>query len=163
MSKKRISTLFITQGAVIAGLYVALTVIFAPISFGPLQLRIAEALTILPLFTPAAIPGLFAGCLLANMIGGAVVLDVVFGSAATLIGAAFGYLLRKNRWLVPIPAIAANTVIIPFVLKYGYSVNVPLNLMFLYIAVGEFLGCYVLGELLGLALWRYRSIFRLNK
>lgn len=103
MRQTKIGTKRLAQGAVIAALYVALTLIFAPISFGAVQLRVSEALTILPLFTPAAIPGLFVGCVLANLIAGAVVWDVVFGSLATLIGAAVGYALRRNRWLVPIP------------------------------------------------------------
>lgn len=137
----------LTQGAVIAALYVALTLVFAPISFGPMQLRVAEALTILPLFTSAAIPGLFVGCLLANLLGGAAVLDVVLGSIATLIGAAAGYMLRKNRWLVPIPAVVSNAVIVPFVLRTAYGVDVPYPLLMLYIAAGEVAGCYVLGEL----------------
>ena len=150
----------IAQGGVIAALYVVLTLIFAPISFGPFQVRIAEALTILPLFTPAAIYGLFIGCLLGNVIGGAVILDVVFGSIATLLGAIGGYLLRRNRWLVPIPAIVSNTVIIPFVLKYGYGVNIPIYLMALYLAVGEIISCYVLGEILAAALLKRRDIFQ---
>ena len=124
-----------------------------------MQVRIAEALTILPLFTPAAIPGLFVGCLLANLIGGAIVWDVVFGSLATLIGAALGYALRSNRWLVPIPAIAANSVIVPLVLKYGYGIEMPLLLTALYVAAGEIVGCYVLGELLASALLKRRQIF----
>ena len=97
MQNRRASILKLTQGAAIAALYVVLTLIFAPISFGEMQVRISEALTILPLFTPAAIPGLFVGCILANLLGGAIVWDVVFGSLATLIGAVGGYLLRKNR------------------------------------------------------------------
>lgn len=153
----------ITQGAVIAAIYVVLTMIFAPISFGAMQVRVAEALTILPMFTPAAIPGLFIGCLLANLLGGAVALDVAFGSVATLIGAAGGWLLRKNRWLVPIPAIAANTVIVPLVLKYGYGVDLPLALSAAYIAVGEIVGCYVLGEILCSALLKHGEIFQSGK
>ena len=121
MKSNKNPTLFLAQSGIIAALYVALTLLFAPISFGPLQLRVAEALTILPLFTPAAIPGLFIGCLLANLLGGAIVWDVVFGSLATLIGAIFGYMLRKNRWLVPIPAILSNAIIVPLVLYYGYG------------------------------------------
>ena len=159
MDKNRTAVQQLTQGAIIAALYVVLTLIFAPISFGAMQVRIAEALTILPLFTPAAIPGLFVGCLLANLIGGAVALDVVFGSIATLIGAVGGWLLRKNRWLVPIPAILANTIIVPLVLKYGYGVDLPLLLSALYIAVGEILGCGVLGELLATVLLKRKSIF----
>ena len=154
---------YLTQGAVIAALYVVLTLIFAPISFGPMQVRIAEMLTILPLFTPAAIPGLFLGCLLGNIIGGAIVWDVVFGSLATLIGAALGYVLRGNRWLLPIPAIVANAVIVPLVLRYGYGVDLPLLLSVLYVAVGEIAGCYVLGELLAGVLLRRRWIFGRGK
>ena len=129
-------------------------------SFGPLQLRVAEALTILPLFTPAAIPGLFIGCLLANLLGGAIVWDVVFGSLATLIGAFFSYKLRKNRWLVPIPPILANAIIIPPVLFYGYGFTDPaLPLLALQILGGEVLGCYVLGELLASALIPAKRLF----
>ena len=153
----------IAQSAVIAALYVVLTMVFAPISFGPLQVRIAEVLTILPLFTFVAVPGLFIGCLLANLISGAIVLDVVFGSLATLIGAALGYVLRSNRWLVPIPAIISNSVIVPLVLKYGYGENLPLYLLMLYIAAGEILGCYVLGELFASALYKRKSIFSREK
>ena len=145
-------TLKITQGALIAALYVVLTVTFAPISYGVVQVRIAEALTILPLFTPAAIPGLFVGCLIANIMGGCIAVDVIFGSLATLIGAVGAYMLRRNRWLVPIPTIIANTLIIPFVLKYGYGVPDMLPYIALYIFAGELIGCYLLGELLASAL-----------
>lgn len=159
MDGRRNTAKKLSQAAMIAALYVVLTLVFAPISFGAMQVRVAEALTILPLFTSAAIPGLFVGCLLANLIGGAVVLDVAFGSLATLIGAVGGWLLRRNRWLVPIPAILANTVIVPLVLKYGYGVDLPLLLSAVYIAVGEIIGCGVLGELFASALLKRRSIF----
>ena len=148
----------VAQGAVIAALYVVLTMLFAPISFGAAQVRVAEIMTIMPLFTSAAIPGLFFGCILANLLGGAIVWDVVFGSLATLIGAVFGYMLRKNRWLVPIPAVAANTVIVPLVLRYGYGVDIPLYLLALYIAVGEIVGCYILGELFASVLLKHNSL-----
>ena len=147
----------ITQGAMIAAIYVALTLMFAPISFGPLQIRIAEMLSILPMFTAAAVPGLFVGCLLANMLGGAIIWDIIFGSLATLIGAWLGHLLRHNRWLVPVPAVAANTVIVPLVLKYGYGyTEIPLLLLMIYILIGEVLSCYVLGEIFGSVLIRRR-------
>ena len=150
----------LTQGAAIAALYVVLTLVFAPISFGPLQLRIAEALCILPFFTPAAIPGLFIGCLLANLIGGGVILDVIFGSLATLIGAVFGYLLRKNRWLVPVPTVIANALIIPFVLKYGYGVvDTAVPILMIQILGGEIAGAYILGEIFCSALLKRKSIF----
>ena len=149
----------VAQGAVIGALYVALTVAFAPISFGAVQLRVAEALTIMPMFARSAVSGLFVGCLLANMLGGAIPLDIIFGSLATLIGAAGGWLLRKHRWLVPIPTIIANTVIVPLVLKYGYGETLPIPVLMLSVAAGEILGCYVLGELLAQLLIRHRQVF----
>ena len=153
-------TRFITEGAVIAALYVVLTLVFAPISFGPVQVRIAEALAILPLFTPAAVPGLFVGCLIANFMGEGVIWDVVFGSLATLIGAWGGYKLRSNRWLVPAPTVIANTLIIPFVLRYAYGVvDMAIPLLMLSIFAGEVVGCYILGELLGSALLSKSRIF----
>ena len=162
MKEKKFNAKFMAQGAIIAALYAALTILFAPISYGAVQVRISEAFTILPLFTPAAIPGLFIGCLLANILGGAIVWDIIFGSIATLIGAALGYLLRFNRWLVPIPTIVSNSVIIPFILKYGYAIDMPIGLLIVYIAIGEIIGCYLLGELLGSAILRrgdLRNIF----
>ena len=160
------TALFLSQGAIIAAMYVALTIIFAPISFGAVQVRIAEALTILPLFTPAAVPGLFIGCLIANGLGGGILLDVIFGSIATLIGAILGYLLRFNRWLVPIPAVVSNTIIVPMVLKYGYGIDMPIYLMMIYILIGEIVGCYLLGELLATGILKRKSLrdlFRNNK
>ena len=157
MSKTRSNALELAQAGVIAALYVVLTLVFAPISFGSVQLRVAEALTILPLFTSAAVPGLFVGCLVANIFGGAVLWDIIFGSIATLIGAYFSYRLRANRWLVPVPAIVSNTVIIPFVLKYAYGVDIPIPLQMLYILAGEVAGCFILGELLATALMPHRD------
>ena len=149
---KKESTRFLTEAAIIAAIYVVLTLVFAPISYGEIQVRISEALTILPFFTPAAVPGLFVGCLLANILGGAILPDIIFGSLATLIGAVFSRMLRKNRFLVPIPPIAANTVIVPFVLRFGYGVNLPIPLMMLTVGVGEVISCGVLGLILLFAL-----------
>ena len=161
MGGRQSSSLKLAQGAVIAAIYVVLTLVFAPISFGAMQVRIAEALTILPLFTSAAIPGLFLGCLLANMLGGAVVLDVIFGSLATLIGAIGSYALRRNKFLVPIPPIVANMVIVPLVLRFGYGVNLPIPLMMLTVGIGEVISCGVLGLILLLGLDKYKgTIFK---
>ena len=102
MKNKNIS--FMTQAAMIAAIYVVLTYVFAPFSFGEVQVRISEALTILPVFTPAAIPGLFIGCLIGNILGGAILPDIIFGSIATLIGAFFTWKLReKSPYLAPVP------------------------------------------------------------
>lgn len=150
---------FLTQAAMIAAIYVVLTLLFRPVSFGEIQVRISEALTILPLFTPAAVPGVFVGCLIANIIGGGILPDIIFGSLATLIGAVLTYRLRERTpILAPIPPIAANTVIVPFVLFYGYGVNLPIPFMMLTVGIGEMLSCGVLGLLLYTALRRYRTI-----
>ncbi len=144
---------FLAQGAMIAAVYVALTVVFAPISFREIQVRVAEALTILPVFTPAAIPGLFIGCLIGNIAGGALVPDIIFGSLATLIGAFGTWKLRRaHPFLAPVPPILANTVIVPFVLKYAYEVPLPVPFMMLTVGAGEILSCGVLGILLYYAL-----------
>ena len=158
------STLIITQGAVIAALYVALTYVFAPISFREVQVRIAEALTILPVFTPAAVPGLFIGCILGNIVGGGLIPDVIFGSLATLIGAVFTRMLRKTSpFLAPIPPILSNTVIVPFVLKYAYLIDLPIPLMMLTVCLGEVISCGVLGLLLYFALYKKKdAIFRID-
>lgn len=159
---KNKNVLFMTQAAMIAAIYVVLTFVFAPFSFGEVQIRIAEALTILPVFTPAAIPGLFIGCLIGNIVGGAILPDIIFGSIATLIGAIFTYTLRnKSRFLAPLPPIAANTIIVPFVLYYGYGVNLPIPFMMLTVGIGEVVGCGVLGVILYTALNRYKdAIFK---
>ena len=159
MTQERKRLLFITQAALIAGIYVALTLIFAPISYNVMQIRISEMLTILPMFTAAAIPGLFIGCIIANLAGGAIIVDVIFGSLATLIGAIIGYRLRSNRWLVPIPAVLANTFIVPLVLKYGYLIDVPLPVMMVYLFIGEMISCYLLGELLATVLLKHKLDF----
>lgn len=144
---------FMAQAAMIAAVYVALTVVFAPISFSEIQVRVAEALTILPVFTPAAIPGLFIGCLIGNIAGGAVVPDIIFGTLATLIGAFGTWKLRRaHPFLAPVPPILANTVIVPFVLKYAYEVPLPIPFMMLTVGAGEILSCGVLGMLLYYAL-----------
>lgn len=149
---------FITQGAVIAAIYVVLVFVFDYWSFGPVQFRIAEALTILPYFTPAAVPGLFIGCLIANITGGAVIWDVIFGSLATLIGAVGTYLLRRWKWLAPVPPILANTMIVPFVLKYAYGTEGLLWYFMATVGLGEVIVCGILGMFLLFALNKYRNM-----
>lgn len=150
---------FMTHAAMIAAIYVVLTYIFAPFSFGDVQVRIAEALTILPIFTPAAIPGLFVGCMIGNILGGAILPDIVFGSLATLLGAVFTYLLRnKSQFLCVIPPIVSNILIVPFVLKLGYGINLPIPLMMVTVGIGEIISCGVLGLILYYALRKYRKI-----
>ena len=156
---KNKGTLFLVQAAAIAAVYVVLTTVFAAFSFGEVQVRISEALTILPVFTPAAIPGLFVGCIISNFLGGAILMDVIFGSIATLIGAVFTYKLRNSsKWLAPVPPIVANALIVPFTLYYGYGVNLPIPFMILTVGIGEVISCGVLGMILYGALSKYRHV-----
>jgi len=157
---KNKSILFMTQAAMIAAIYVVLTILFAPFGFGEIQVRIAEALTILPYFTPAAIPGLFIGCIIGNLIGGAILPDIIFGSLATLLGACFTYLLRnKSKYLAPLPPIIANTLIIPFVLRYAYGVPLPTPFMMLTVGIGELISCGGLGMILLTGLRKHHHNF----
>lgn len=149
---------FLTYGAVIAAIYVVLTVAFQPVSFGPVQFRISEALCTLPYFTPAAVPGVFVGCLLSNLLCGAAGLDIVFGSLATLIGAVGSYALRRERWLVCLPPILSNTVIIPWVLRYAYGSAELIPFAMLTVGVGEILAIGVLGNILLQALESHKGV-----
>ncbi len=139
----------VTAG-IIAALYVVLTMISAMLglSSGVIQFRISEALTVLPYFTPAAIPGLFLGCLIANILSGSIVVDVIFGSLATLIGAIGSYLLRKYKYLVALPPVISNMVIVPFVLKYAYHLDDAMYFMAITVGIGEIVCCCGLGNML---------------
>lgn len=149
--------MFTTQAAMIAAIYVVLTVVFAPFSFGSVQVRIAEALTILPAFTPAAVPGLLVGCLIGNILGGAMLPDIIFGTLATLIGAIVTYVLRRqNKFLAPLPPIAANTLIVPYVLRFAYGEAIPIPFLMLSVGIGEVISCGVLGMILYFALNKYK-------
>ncbi len=158
MNKK---VLFITQAAAIAALYTVLTIFIAAFNLasGAIQFRISEALTILPVFTPAAIPGLFIGCFLSNLITGCAVMDIVFGSLATLIGAIGTYLLKKYWFVAPIPPILANAFIVPIVLRYAYGIGDAYWYLILTVGAGEILSCGILGLVLYFALKPIRNIF----
>ena len=161
---RRYSIVFLVQGGLIAALYVALTwlsTIFQLSSFA-IQVRLSEALAILPAFTPAAIPGLTVGCIISNlMVPGVHPLDILGGSFATLLGAVCCYLISRllsshekaKCWMSPLPNFAFNTVIVPFVLKFAYQL--PEGYFFLMFTVGA--GEFVAGCLLGWVL--YRSIY----
>lgn len=154
------NVLFITQAAMIAALYVVLTVFINAFNLasGAIQVRISEALTVLPAFTPAAIPGLFLGCLISNVITGCLPLDILFGSLATLLGALGTYLLRRFKWAVPVPPILANAVIVPFVLAYVYHIPGGVPYFMVTVGIGEILSCGVLGMILYQVLAKYRNV-----
>ena len=158
MRSKRVT--FITQAAMIAAIYVVLTLFVSAFNLasGAIQVRISEALTILPAFTPAAIPGLFLGCMISNLISGCMLWDVVFGSLATLIGAVGSYLLRNWKYAVPVPPIAANTLIIPLVLSYVYQLPEGVPYFMVTIGIGELLSCGILGILLYNILSKHRNV-----
>ena len=157
-------TVFICQSAVIAAVYVSLTLVARAFGLDShvIQLRLSEALCILPMFTAAAIPGLYIGCLLANFLARAVILDVLVGPVATLVGALGTYALRKYKWIAPMPPVISNAVIIPFVLAYGYGMEHTIPFMMLTVGVGELLSIYGLGLALYFALEkRANKIFKI--
>lgn len=153
------STRYLTQGAIIAALYIVLTFIANALGLanGVIQVRFSEALTILPYFTPAAIPGLSIGCLLSNILTGCSIFDIIFGTLATLIGAIFTYLLRKYKFLAPIPPIVANVLIIPPVLKIAYGATDALPFLMFTVGLGEVISCGIFGMILLFALNKRRS------
>lgn len=147
----------LTQAAMIVALYVILTLLSRVFGLdsGVIQVRFSEVLCILPCFTPAAIPGLFIGCMLSNIFAGALIWDVIFGSIATLIGAIFTRIMRFNRYLAVLAPILANTLIIPFVLAYAYGFDGGVPYFMLTVCVGEVISCGFLGTLLHSLLEKY--------
>ncbi len=150
ITKTRQRIKFLCQGSIIAALYVVLTFLarLLGLDSGVIQLRFSEALCLLPMFFPPAIVGVTIGCFLANLLSGAVILDIIVGPIATLIGAVGTYLLRKNKYLAALPPIISNAVIIPFVLAYGYGTGDSIPFMMLTVGLGEFLSVFVLGLIL---------------
>ena len=167
---KNKNVLYLTQAAMIAALYVVLTMIANAlgIASGNIQVRFSEALTVLPFLTPAAVTGLFIGCLIANLVTGAMLPDIIFGSLATLIGAIGTWMLGKAAlskdekkkklftWLSPLPPILANAVIIPPVLKYAYGI-LPMWFSVITVTAGEIISCGIFGLILLAALKKYRN------
>ena len=156
---KNSKLLFLTQGALIAAMYTALTYLsnLFGLASGAIQVRISEALTVLPFFTPAAIPGLFVGCLISNILTGCALWDIVFGSLTTLAAAFMTWLLRKYMWLAPVPPIVFNMVVVPFILRYVYALDNALPYLILTVGAGELISCGILGMFLLIALKKYEG------
>ena len=150
---------FLCRGALVAALYVVLTWLCALVGLdkGVIQMRLSEALCVLPVFTGAAVPGLFAGCLLANLLTGSALPDIIFGSLATLIGALGAYALRKSKWLVPLPTVLANVLIIPPVLRFAYGAEGTIPYFMLTVGIGEVISAYICGMLLYVAVDRRKA------
>ena len=161
MNKVTKKTAYITQAALIAAIYTVLTMIAAgfDLASGAIQVRFSEALTIMPFFTPAAIPGLTLGCLLSNILTGCALPDIIFGTLATLLGALGSYALRSNRFLCAIPPIVSNALIIPFILTYAYHIPGGIPLFMLTVGLGELISCMGLGQLLLQVLMPFRGRF----
>jgi len=139
--------LFVVRAAIIAAAYTALTMLFAPVSFGHIifQIRVSEALTVLPALYTSSIPGLFVGCIVSNLLGGFGPVDIIFGSLATLIAAVLSHKLRKNPFLVPLPPVIVNALIVGSYLKFIYLQEIPLIASMAWVATGQLIACYVLG------------------
>ena len=154
------NTQYLTHAAAIAAIYTVLTVIAAGFGLanGAVQVRFSEALTVLPFFTPAAVPGLAIGCLLSNILTGCALPDIIFGTLATLLGALGSYALRRNRFLVSLPPIVANTLIIPFVLSYTYHIPGGIPYFMLTVGAGEVISCLFFGQVLISALSPVRNV-----
>lgn len=143
----------ITLIAFIAALYAGLTLALQPISYGPVQVRVSEALTILPIFYVEAIPGLFLGCLVANIFGGFGIYDIVFGSLLTLLAALSTRALRKKPYLAFIPPILFNGFGVPAYLTF--LTNVPYWILAAQIIIGETIAVAGIGSFVYLALNRF--------
>lgn len=149
----------VAQGAIIAAIYAVVTIAIAPLSYGVMQFRVSEALTILPMFTPVAIPGLFIGCIVANMVSPVGVIDMVIGSLATLIAAYFSYKLRDKKWLVPLPPVIINGIVVGCMLYFVYGIDISLIGCMAWVGLGEAVICYGVGYPLSRILEKHKGIF----
>ncbi len=150
MKRRKSNVRYLVQSATIAAIYVVLTLManmFGLANYA-IQVRFSEALTVLPAYMPSAIPGLTIGCLISNLLTGAMALDIVFGSIATLIGAIFTYIFRRDKWFAPIPPIVSNTLIIPFILAFVYKFEGSIWYFMLTVGLGEIISCGILGYIL---------------
>ena len=147
----------LARGAIIAALYATLTLLLAPISYGEIQIRLAEALTLLPILLPEAVPALAVGCLLANVLSGCTVFDIVFGTLATLLAAVCTRRLRERQLLASAMPVLFNGVIVGAVVHFAYAPVIPLPLCMLSVALGEAVACMLLGPIVLRAVRRIPS------
>ena len=151
--KRNNKVLFLAQGAAVAAMYTVMTFLIAQLGLanGPVQVRISEALTVLPAFMPAAVPGLWIGCLLSNLLTGCALWDILFGSLATLLGAVATLIVGKTAkgrliYLACLPPVLSNTLIVPFILSYVYGSEQSLPYLVATIFLGEALSCGIFGS-----------------
>ena len=151
--------LYLVHAAMIAAIYVVLTVLAASFNLasGAVQVRFSEVLTVLPFFPPAAIPGVTLGCLIANIVTGCALPDILFGTLATLAGCLGTYALRNHRFLCTLPSVIANAIAVPLILRCAYAVPGPLWFLALTVGAGEVISCVLFGSALIAALNPFRS------
>ena len=142
---KNKTVLYLCQAGVIAAVYFVLVFILQPISFGALQVRVAEALTLMPALMPGAIPGLTIGCFLTALLPGSFgAPDMIFGTLASLLAATSTYFMRKlPPWLLPLPSILFNAIIVGAMISK--LAELPLALTMLEVGAGQMIATYVLG------------------
>ena len=147
MNKLTWTTRQLTRGALIAALYTALSALLAPLSMGMdgLQLRVAEALTLLPVLLPEAVPALAVGCLLTNLLLGGALPDILLGTLATLLAGLCTRRLREKPLLAALPPVLFNALIVGPVVHFVYTPAIPLPLCMLYVGAGQAVACYALG------------------
>ncbi len=150
---------FIAEGAMIAALYVVLTVLSMLLGLDKMavQLRFSEALTVLPAFMPSSVMGLFVGCLIANTVTGCTVVDIAVGSLTTLVAGLVTRKLKNSPYIAPLPAIVGNTLTVPLVLAYSYKVETALPLIFLTVFLGELVSAGILGTVLTYTIKRHKK------
>ena len=142
------NTRTLVRAAIIAALYTVLTLLLQPLSYGEVQIRFSEALTLLPILLPEAVPALAVGCLLSNILGGCTIFDIVFGTLATLLAALCTRRLRERFWLAAIMPVLFNGVIVGAVIHFCYAPVLALPLCMLFVAAGEAVACLIVGPLL---------------
>ncbi len=160
MSKNnRNKTRTLTRAAIIAAIYCVLTAVLPMLSYGMIQVRFAEMLTVLPCYTVAAVPGLFVGCALANLIGLSFgvtgLLDIFMGSIATLIAAFLTYKLRRNKLIALIPPVLINGLLIG--LELTFVSDIPFYINVLCVVIGEAVACYLIGYTVSLIFDKYKN------
>lgn len=160
-TNRTVSVHYLTTAAIIAALYVVFTGISAAfgLASGAIQIRLSEVLTVLPYFTSAAVPGVTVGCLLANLLTGAPLPDIIFGTLASFLGVLGASFLRKKKYMIALPTILSNAIIIPLVLQFAYGVPDAFWYLMLTVGAGEIISAGILGTLL-LQVLQKRKLFR---
>ena len=160
MQKNKKHIRLLCEAALIAAIYVILTYLCAAfgMSSGAIQLRLSEALCVLAVFTPAAVPGVALGCFMANLLTGCALWDIVFGSLASLVGMFGCRALKKHPYIAPVPYALANMIVIPFVVKLVYGAPDVLPLIFLTVGIGEIISVFAVGIPLYLVFKKHKNV-----